>query len=173
MEANGEMDLAAQSVEITSPNLRKGSTMLHVAALMLFAMLDGSTSTMSVVPATATKAEEAIPYDVAYRQAQKEKKPLVVLVGADWCVACKTMKADTIVPMTKAGQLKEVVFTQIDKDAHPELASQMMQGNTLPQIVVFCESEQGWKRFSLTGMQTERRVKELIGRAAEVLPKRR
>ena len=48
-----------------------------------------------------------------------------------------------------------------------------MQGNTLPQIVVFCESDQGWKRFSLTGMQSERRVKELLRKAAEVLPKRR
>lgn len=83
------------------------------------------------------------------------------------------MKSNTIVPMSQSGQLKEVIYTQVDKDAQPELASQVMQGNTLPQIVVFCQDDKGWKRFSLTGMQTERRVKELIGKAVEILPKRR
>jgi thiol:disulfide interchange protein len=136
--------------------------MLHVAALTLLAVLNAPAST-----------DEQIPYDAAYRRAQEEKKPLVVLVGADWCAACKTMKADTISTMKGAGEFKEVVFTQVDKDIQPEIAQQVMQGNTLPQIVVFCESEQGWKRFSLTGMQSERRVKELIRKAAEVLPKRR
>lgn len=144
--------------------------MLRLAALMIFAFLDGSSSPAPAVPGSK---EKPLPYEVAYKKAQEEKKPLVVLVGADWCVACKTMKNDTIAPMTKSGQLKEVVFTQVDKDAQPELASQVMQGNTLPQIVVFCEDEKGWKRFSLTGIQTERRVKELIGKAVEILPKRR
>lgn len=144
--------------------------MLHAAALTLLAFLDGSTSSAQVIPAAK---DEVISYEVAYKKAQAEKKPLVVLVGADWCVACRNMKADTIVPMKNSGQLKEVIFTQIDQDRHPELASKVMQGTTLPQIVVFSEGEKGWKRFSLTGMQTERRVKELINRAVEVLPKRR
>ena len=136
--------------------------MLHIAALMLVAVV-------SAPPGS----EEPIPDDAAYVQAQEQKKPLVVLVGADWCAACKSMKADTIHSMKNEGAFKEVVFTQVDKDAQPEIAQQVMQGNTLPQIVVFCESEQGWKRFSLTGMQSERRVKELLRKAAEVLPKRR
>jgi thiol:disulfide interchange protein len=142
--------------------------MLHFAALMLFAFVEVTTSAPSV-----QSKEEPIPYEIAYRKAQEEKKPLVVLVGADWCAACKTMKSDTIAPMKANGQFKEVVFTQVDKESQPELASQVMQGNTLPQIVVFCESEKGWKKFSLAGLQSERRVKELIGKAWEVLPKRR
>jgi len=136
--------------------------MLHVAALTLLAVLNAP-----------THSDEQIPYDAAYRKAQEEKKPLVILVGADWCAACKSMKAETIHTMKGAGDFKEVVFTHVDKDSQPEIAQQVMQGNTLPQIVVFCESDQGWKRFSLTGMQSERRIKELIRKASEVLPKRR
>ncbi len=136
--------------------------MLHVAALTLLAVL--------IAPTTP---DEQIPYDAAYRKAQEEKKPLVVLVGANWCAACRTMKTETISPMSTAGDLKGVVFTQVDKDVQPEIAQQVMQGNTLPQIVVFCEGAQGWKRFSLTGMQSERRVKELIRKASEILPLRR
>jgi hypothetical protein len=48
-----------------------------------------------------------------------------------------------------------------------------MQGKLLPQLVVFTQSDAGWKRFSLTGMQTESRVKELIRKASEALPTRR
>jgi len=156
------MDLAASGDGFERSYQGKGSIMLHVAALTLLAVINAP-----------TKSEEQIPYHAAYRKAQEEKKPLVVLVGADWCVACKTMKADTIHTMKDAGEFQEVVFTQVDKDSQPEIAQQVMQGNTLPQIVVFCESEQGWKRFSLTGMQSERRVRELIRRAAEVMPRRR
>jgi thiol:disulfide interchange protein len=144
--------------------------MLRVAALVL---LGFTGSFANGADTTAVKKDEPVSYEAAYQQAQKERKPLLVLVGADWCHACKTMKTDTIVPMKEAGHLKEVVYTQIDKDKHPEIASQIMQGNTLPQIVVFCESDKGWKKFSLTGIQTERRVKELLTRAFEAIPKRR
>jgi thiol:disulfide interchange protein len=136
--------------------------MLHVAALTLLAVLNAPTG-----------SDEQISYEAAYRKAQDEKKPLVVLVGADWCAACKSMKAETIHSMKDSGAFKEVVFTQVDKDVQPDIAQQLMQGNTLPQIVVYCESDQGWKRFSLSGMQSERRVKELIRKASEVLPIRR
>lgn len=138
--------------------------MLHFATLALVAVLAGQGS---------DEGDEPLGYEAAYRKAQEEKKPLVVLVGADWCPACKTMKADTIESMKRSGELKEVVYTQLDKDANPELADQVMQGKMLPQIVVFSESENGWKRFSLTGMQSPRRVKELIRKASEVLPRRR
>ena len=116
---------------------------------------------------------EVLPYEEAYRKAQQERKPLVIRVGAQWCAACQTMKRDTMEPMQESGALREVVYTQLDKDDQPELAGQVMQGKMLPQIVVFCESDAGWKRFSLTGIQTERRVKELIRKASEVLPARR
>ena len=69
--------------------------MLHVAALTLLAVLN-----------TPTNSEESIPYDAAYRKAQEEKKPLVVLVGANWCAACRTMKSETIHPMKGAGDRK-------------------------------------------------------------------
>lgn len=147
--------------------------MLRTAALMFFVVFQGVVFAQTEPASKPKSKEEQLTYDVAYRKAQEEKKPLVVLVGAEWCAACKTMKNDTIAPMKASGQFKEVVYTQIDKDSHPELAQQIMQGNTLPQIVVFCESDKGWKKFSLTGMQTAPRVKELMKRAFDVLPPRR
>ena len=156
---------------------RKGvPTMLRLAALVVFfgsigvGMVRGADP--EAVPPRVSEAE-VLPYEIAYRKARDERKPLLILVGADWCPACKTLKTDTIVPMKESGALKEVVYTQLDKDAHPELANEVMQGKILPQLVVFCQSDTGWKRFSLTGMQTENRVKELIRKASEALPTRR
>ncbi len=141
--------------------------MLHVLTMALIAVLGGQVSQ------AAGDEDQVLGYEAAYRKAQEEKKPLVVLVGADWCPACKTMKSDTIDPMKKAGELEEVIYTHLDKDAHPELAEQVMQGKLLPQIVVYSESDNGWRRYSLTGMQSSRRVRELIRKASEALPRRR
>jgi len=105
-------------------------------------------------------------YETAYQKAQEENKPLLIVVGADWCAACKTLKAQTIDPMQSSGKLQDVIVTIVDKDSRPELAQQLMQGSSLPQLVVFAKSDSGWKKFSLSGIQSERRVQELLERAS-------
>lgn len=125
--------------------------MVHVALAFLMA-----------VSAVENKSLE---YEAALSVSQKENKPLVVLIGAPWCASCQVMKRDTIEPMMKSGKLENVVVTFVDKDAQPELAQQLMKGETLPQIVVFAKQPGGWKRFSLTGMQSQNRMTELLGKA--------
>ncbi len=123
--------------------------MLQALGLMLLAVASASTT-------------EKLTYEDAYLKAQKEEKVLLVVVGADWCAACKTLKASTIEPMQKSGKLDCVVVTQVDKDAQPELAKQVMKGTSLPQLIAFKEVNGTWKRFSLSGIQSENRVQELI-----------
>ena len=110
-------------------------------------------------------------YEEAFAKAQKEKKPLLILVGARWCASCQVMKRDTIQPMKESGQLDNVVVTIIDKDKRPELAQQLMKGETLPQIIMFSKTKGAWKRYSLIGMQSEKRMVELVSKAA-VIPAR-
>ncbi len=123
--------------------------MLRVIGLLLMTVVHSAQS-------------EKLSYEDAYQKAHKEEKILLVVVGADWCAACKTLKSGTIEPMQKSGKLDCVVLTQVDKDNQPELAKQVMTGNTLPQLVAFKETAEGWKRFSLSGIQSEKRVQELI-----------
>lgn len=127
--------------------------MVQVALALLFAV-------------TGASSEKTLSYEDAFALANKEKKPLLVLVSAPWCVSCHVMKRDTIEPMKETGELKNVVVTVIDKDQRPELAEQLMRGETLPQIVVFSQSSGSWKRYSLTGMQSKSRIAELMERAA-------
>ncbi len=115
---------------------------------------------------TATGASsKPLTYEAAFAKAQKENKPLLILVGARWCASCQIMKKETMEPMKESGALKKVVVTYVDKDARPELAQQLMKGETLPQIVMFSKRSGKWKRYSLTGMQSENRMAELLGRA--------
>ena len=116
---------------------------------------------LSVVGAESKPLE----YEAAFAKAQQEKKPLLILVGARWCASCQIMKKETIQPMKDAGALDDVIVTFVDKDDRPELAEQLMKGETLPQIVVFTKNTGNWKRFSLTGMQSQKRMAELLGRA--------
>jgi len=129
------------------------------------------TSLLLLAVLTAGQPERPV-YEAAYKKAQEENKPLLIVVGADWCAACKTLKAQTIDPMQSSGKLQDVIVTIVDKDLRPELAQQLMQGNSLPQLVVFAKCDEGWKKFSLSGLQSERRVQELLDRAsAESAPR--
>lgn len=114
---------------------------------------------------TGPNSSKPLTYEEAMQQAQKENKPILILVGAKWCSSCEVMKRDTLEPMKESGELKGVVVTYIDKDERPELAQQLMKGETLPQIVVFAKEADQWKRLSLTGMQTKSRMQELLARA--------
>ncbi len=127
--------------------------MVHVALAFILAL-------------TATGKESSLNYEDAFAKAEKEKKPLLILVGARWCASCQVMKRDTIEPMKDSGDLKDVVVVLIDKDERPELAEQLMRGETLPQVVVFSQESGNWKRFSLTGMQSKSRIGELLQRAS-------
>lgn len=128
--------------------------MVHVALAFLLAVTAGENKTPD--------------YETALAQSQQQSKPLVVLIGAPWCASCQVMKRETIEPMMATGELENAVVTFLDKDERPELAQQLMKGETLPQIVVFAKRTGGWKRFSLTGMQSRNRMAELLNRATAV-----
>lgn len=114
---------------------------------------------------TGTAVNKPLTYEEAIQQSQKENKPILILIGAKWCASCELMKRDTIEPMKSAGELKDVIVTYVDKDERPELAQQLMKGETLPQVVMFCKDSDQWRRLSLTGMQNKNRMQELLARA--------
>lgn len=125
--------------------------MLHLAMALMFAATNAS--------------DKPLQYEDAFAKADKEEKPLLIIVGAQWCASCQIMKKETMQPMKDSGALDKVVVTYIDKDKRPELAEKLMRGPTLPQVVVYSKNTGSWKRYSVTGMQSKKRVAELLGRA--------
>ena len=105
-------------------------------------------------------------YKSAYKEALKAKKPLMVVVGADWCHACNVLKDSTIKPMVKTGQLDNVSIALVNKDLQPELVDQLTHGEKMiPQIIVFTKTDSGWKRSKLMGYQPQNNVRDLVNQA--------
>jgi thiol:disulfide interchange protein len=102
--------------------------------------------------------EPSSKYEVARDKAEKEDKPLVVYVGAEWCEPCKKMKREVLQPMLQAGELKDVVFVELDFDKD-EFANQVMVGSAVPQLVAF-KRVKGWRPFPRIGFQSRESVRE-------------
>ena len=105
-------------------------------------------------------------YHAALQEAQTQHKPLLVLVGADWCPGCQTMKQQVLPDLARRGALRTVSFATVNADTEADLARQLMQGSSIPQLIVFCRKPDGeWHREQLTGESSESDVKSLIARA--------
>lgn len=106
-------------------------------------------------------------YKTAYKESVANQKPLMVVVGAEWCTACNVLKDTTIRPMVQTGELDEVNVAVVDRDAEPELCEQLCKGDKmLPQIIVFTKNAEGkWERQKLMGYQPKQPVRSLVRRA--------
>ncbi len=109
-------------------------------------------------------------YAEAYRKSQVEGKPLMIIVSAQWCPACVTLKDTTIRDLESSGQLSEVNLAVVDRDAEPELAKQLMREQKVPQIIMFSKTDTGrWERSQLIGYQPQGPVRSLIRSAVLAL----
>ncbi len=112
------------------------------------------TGMIVLIAALATTAEalpETRPYAEAYQQHRSEGKPLVVLVGASWCPACRTMSTSSLPAASRNGTLRDVAFAVVDVDHDRKLAEQLMRGSSVPQLIMYYQTSQGPRRVQLTG----------------------
>ncbi len=107
-------------------------------------------------------AQDTEQYTNAYAQAQENGKPLVVLVGAEWCPGCVKMKNQVVPVMRSNGTLEKVQFAQVNTDHDPELAEQLMRGQSIPQLIMYVKTDTGWKRSQMTGPKTVSEVESFI-----------
>jgi len=152
-----------------SKKCRRRLPVIHVA---LSAMLQLSVlSAEAVVPATLPAKSASLTYVEAYRASQAEDKPLVVLVGADWCPACQTMKKSSMPQVANDGVFKEVAFTVVDTDKQGDIAREIMQGGSIPQLVMFHKTADGWRSERLVGGQSPSNILAFIRRGVRAAGK--
>jgi thioredoxin-like negative regulator of GroEL len=125
------------SLELLDGSSLKGTTVLALSAQVALHL--------------AIVAANGSDYEGAYKEAFKQNKPLLILVGAEWCPACRTMQEDSLPTLEKQGGLKNVVFTKVDADEEPKLAKQLMSGSAIPQLILYAPKKEGWHRAQLTG----------------------
>jgi len=97
-------------------------------------------------------------YSTAYQQSLETQQPLVVIVGAQWCPACRKLESEVIPKIKETGLLKEVAFAVVDYDAETRVAQQLTRGGPIPQVLVFWRSDNGWKSDRLVGYPSQKAV---------------
>lgn len=111
-------------------------------------------------------------YNEAYRSTADTGRPLVVMVGAEWCPACVEMKQSVMPVVQRNGALKKVAYAYVNTDQQGPLAQKLMRGGSIPQLIVFRKTADGWKRDQLTGAHSASEVETFIRtQAAEADPK--
>ena len=102
--------------------------------------------------AVAVKGGETVQVPVTAIVAQHQ--PVLVLVGASWCPACKQLRANL--------DAQRVVYRYVDWDSDPNLAWRYAGGYSIP-VVIWYESESRpmvWRR--LVGAHPVARVLQFI-----------
>ena len=123
---------------------------------------------ISLVATSATGAS----YKEAYQEAKETGKPLVILVGADWCPGCRTMKQTVMPALKQAGELSQVSFATVNTDQDSELAGKLMQGGSIPQLIVYKQTDNGWQREQVTGARSVTETRGLLRRVVQRLKNR-
>lgn len=110
-------------------------------------------------------------YSAAYQKSLDSGRPLVVLLGADWCPACLTMKNSILPQVTQQGALKDVEFTYVDIDRQSKLAELLARARSIPQLIRFERRPSGWVSGMLLGAQSPEKVTLFVkGEAPEAAP---
>lgn len=126
-----------------------------------------SSLTLSMILHASILASTSHDYGEALKIADTTGRPMVILVGADWCPGCVVMKHQTMPQLKESGKMKDVVYATVDADAQQGLANGLMQGGAIPQLVIYRKTPAGWRRSRLIGSQTEEDVAAFIRRAVK------
>ncbi len=121
--------------------------------------------TLAILLQAAVTGDTTTDYTTAFKSANETGKPMLVLVGTDWCPACVTMKQSVMPRLQRAGRLSGVVYTEVNADAQPTIARKIMSGGGYPQLALYRKTKDGWKRKVLIGVQSESTIKTLVDRA--------
>ena len=105
-------------------------------------------------------------YDQAYKDTNETGRPLVVLVGADWCPGCQTMKHSVIPQLARRGSLSSVAFATVNTERQEALAGRLMHGGSIPQLIMYVKTDNGWERKQMTGARSVEEVEAFLNQGA-------
>lgn len=101
-------------------------------------------------------------YAEAHRQTVETGRPMVVMVGAEWCPACKQMENAVLPKVRERGLLRRVAFALVDLDRERELGQKLIAGGPIPQLIAFRKTANGWEHDRLVGGQSLEQIEEFI-----------
>jgi len=109
-------------------------------------------------------ASDSTTYAQAHRITARTGKPMVIMVGTDWCGPCQKMKKAVLPEVRKHGMFKNVAFAMVNVDRQQDLARKLIGGGPIPQLIMYRKANDGWKRRKLVGGQSVENVEKFIKR---------
>lgn len=139
------------------------TTVLALAAALLSSFLAAPQADVS----PADVSQEPFSYSAAYEASLKSQRPLVVVVGAKWCPACRRLESEVIPQIKESGLLRQIALAVVDYDAESKTAQQLTRGAAIPQVLVFRRAEDGWKSQRLVGYPSRDAVLSFVRTAIQ------
>lgn len=145
--------------------------MTRLADRLLVAVVAAAALTGSLLPGCnclVSHAEDQHTYKAAHARAIEQKKPLAVLVTAEWCPPCQRFKRHDLPRLKRDGVFDGVSLALVDIDKQPELASKLANGKRgVPRFVIFYrrDDSSSWQRKTVTTVSREtvrRAIKDVI-----------
>jgi thioredoxin-like negative regulator of GroEL len=149
---------SAPQAQATAPTNATGDKTEHPAAVPEVKNANKDQAAAS----KGEKKENSESYEDACRVTQETGRPIVVMVGTDWCGPCQMMKKVILPKARELGAFKRVAFAIVNADREPELAQKLTGGGPIPQLVMYRKASTGWMRRKLVGGQTVEAVQEFI-----------
>ena len=107
-------------------------------------------------------------YAEAHKVHSATGQPMVLLVGAEWCPACVQMKNNVLPRVARRGLLRKVAFAHVNTDHDSRVAKSVMQGGSIPQLIMYRKTPNGWKRHLLVGAQSPEQIEAFINKGLEL-----
>lgn len=117
---------------------------------------------LAAILQAAVLSTGATTYAEAHQQNAETGRPLVVLIGADWCPHCVVMKRSTVPQLASRGWMQRVAFAEVNSDREGALAQQLMQGGPIPQLIMFHRTADGWQRNTLVGSRSISEIESFL-----------
>ena len=119
-------------------------------------------ATPAAETAKKAEAEAEESYAEAHRITVKTGKPLVVMVGADWCGPCQNMRRSILPRVREHGLFRKIAFAHVNVDRDRELAAQLTGGGAVPQLVMYRKTKDCWSRRKMIGSHSVEEVEKFI-----------
>ena len=97
-------------------------------------------------------AGEPVSFETAYQNAKATGRPMLVVLGAEWCPGCVVLKNQTIPEAQRRGGLRNVELTHIDIDVRKDIAAKLQRGPMIPQVVRMDWNGESWKVKRFNGV---------------------
>ena len=85
-------------------------------------------------------------------------KPFAVFCHAVWCEPCKRMQKE----MAKVTNMDLVDYRDIDIDEEPELAGKLMEGRTVPQLIMYFKVDGKMRKNVHYGFKTAKQIEAIF-----------